>query len=49
MLRNAGINIGLRRLSDLLDSWGVTFTTRNRHTARPGMDASDPTSSNYLW
>nr|CDS31866.1 structure specific endonuclease subunit SLX4 [Hymenolepis microstoma] len=49
MLRDAGISVGLRRLSDLLDDWGVTFTTRNRHTAKPGMDTSDPTSANYLW
>ncbi|VDO06049.1 unnamed protein product [Rodentolepis nana] len=49
MLRDAGITVGLRRLSDLLDNWGVTFTTRNRNAPKPGMDTSDPTSTNYLW
>ncbi|KAH9287333.1 Structure-specific endonuclease subunit SLX4 [Echinococcus granulosus] len=49
MLREAGINVGLRRLSDMLDSWGVTFTTRSRHAPRPGTNASDPRAANYLW
>ncbi|KAL5112894.1 Structure-specific endonuclease subunit SLX4 [Taenia crassiceps] len=49
MLRDAGINIGLRRLSEMLDSWGVTFTTRSRHAPKPGANTSDPRAANYLW
>ncbi|VDM33957.1 unnamed protein product [Hydatigera taeniaeformis] len=48
-LRDAGINVGLRRLTDMLDGWGVTFTTRSRHAPRPGSDVSDPRAANYLW
>ncbi|KAM7532455.1 hypothetical protein Aperf_G00000132979 [Anoplocephala perfoliata] len=48
-LRDAGIKVGLRRLSDMLDFWGVTFTTRNRQTSECGTSTSDPTSASHLW